>query len=73
VLKIIFQPGHSFWMYSLHHMVRYHGGSRPRRGRIFDPMKSLVGLAAFTGFDLIRGTLGWKTSAMLVICRKARE
>jgi 2-polyprenyl-3-methyl-5-hydroxy-6-metoxy-1,4-benzoquinol methylase len=73
VLKIIFQPGHSFWMYSLHHMVRYHGGSRPRMGRIFDPMKSLVGLAAFTGFDLIRGTLGWKTSAMLVICRKARE
>ena len=33
-------------------------------------MKSLVGLAGFTAFDLLRGILGSKTSAMLVICRK---
>jgi len=70
VLATVFQTGHSFWMYSLHHAVRYEGKSRPRLGAWFDPMKSLVGLAGFTGFDLVRGTLGAKTSAMLVICRK---
>jgi len=70
VIATVFQTGHSFWMYSLHHLVRYQGGSRPRAGEWFDPMKSLFGLASFTAFDLLRGTLGWKTSAMLVICRK---
>jgi hypothetical protein len=33
-------------------------------------MKSLLGLAGFTAFDLARGALGSKTSAMLLICRK---
>jgi len=70
VLAIAFQTGHSFWMYSLHHLVRYGNGSRPRLGRIFDPMKSLGGIAAFTAFDLLRGALGAKTSAMLVIARR---
>jgi len=70
VMATVFQTGHSFWMYSLHHTVRYKGKSRPRAGAWFDPMKSLVGLAGFTTFDLLRGTLGAKTSAMLVIGRK---
>jgi 2-polyprenyl-3-methyl-5-hydroxy-6-metoxy-1,4-benzoquinol methylase len=70
VMTTVFQTGHSFWMYSLHHAVRYEGKSRPRTGAWFDPMKSLVGLAGFTAFDLLRGSLGAKTSAMLVICRK---
>jgi hypothetical protein len=68
VMDTVFQTGHSFWMYSLHHAVRYKGKSRA--GAWFDPMKSLVGLAGFTAFDLIRGSLGAKTSAMLVICCK---
>ena len=70
VMATIFQTGHSFWMYSLHHAVRYAGESRPCAGAWFDPMKSIVGLAGFTAFDLLRGSLGSKTSAMLVICRK---
>ena len=70
VLATAYQTGHSFWMYSLHHLVRYEGKSRPRLGGFFDPMKSLCGLAAFTGFDLLRGAVGAKTSAMLVIARK---
>jgi hypothetical protein len=45
VLATVFQTGHSFWMYSLHHAGRYEGKSRPRAGAWFDPMKSLVGLA----------------------------
>jgi ubiquinone/menaquinone biosynthesis C-methylase UbiE len=71
VMATVFQTGHSFWMYSLHHAVRYEGKSRPRLGAWFDPMKSLAGLAGFTAFDLVRGAVGAKTSAMLVICCKA--
>ncbi len=70
VMATVFQTGHSFWMYSLHHSVRYEGKSRPRAGAWFDPTKSLLVLAGFTAFDLLRGSLGAKTSAMLVICRK---
>ena len=70
VVSTVFQTGHSFWMYSLHHLVRFGQGSRPRAGAWFDPTRSLFGVAAFTAFDLIRGRLGCKTSAMLVICRK---
>jgi SAM-dependent methyltransferase len=70
VLTALYQTGHSFWMYSLHHAVRFNGTSRPRAGAWFDPTKSLVGLAGFTAFDLLRGWLGAKTSAMLVVCRK---
>jgi 2-polyprenyl-3-methyl-5-hydroxy-6-metoxy-1,4-benzoquinol methylase len=70
VMATIFQTGHSFWLYSLHHAVRYEGKSRPRAGAWFDPTQSLVALAGFTAFDLCRSALGSKTSAMLVICRK---
>jgi SAM-dependent methyltransferase len=70
VVDIVFQTGHSFWMYSLHHVVRYEGASRPALGAWFDPMKSLFGIAGFTAFDLLRGAFGAKTSAMLVISRK---
>jgi SAM-dependent methyltransferase len=73
VIGTVFQTGHSFWMYSLHHWVRYQGQSRPKFGAWFDPMKSLFGIAAFTAFDLARGALGAKTSAMLVICRRPAE
>jgi 2-polyprenyl-3-methyl-5-hydroxy-6-metoxy-1,4-benzoquinol methylase len=70
VLSTVFQTGHSFWMYSLHHWVRYEIASRPGIGAWFDPMRSLLGVAAFTAFDLMRGTAGAQTSAMLVICSK---
>jgi SAM-dependent methyltransferase len=70
VVDTVFQTGHSFWMYSLHHLARYEGQSRPWAGEWLDPMKSLFGIAGFTALDLARGALGAKTSAMLVICRK---
>jgi SAM-dependent methyltransferase len=70
VVSVMFQTGHSFWMYSLHHVVRYEGRSRPRLGAWFDPMKSLFGIGMFTGLDLARSALGARTSAMLVICRR---
>lgn len=70
VLATIYQTGHSFWMYSLHHLIRYHEGSRPRMARLFDPMTSVFGVGFFTAFDLTRKACGARTSAMLVVCQK---
>ncbi len=65
-----FQTGHSFWMYSFHHRLRYGDPSRPRLARRFDPLRSVVPLAGFTALDLLRGALGARTSAMLVLARR---
>lgn len=68
-----YQTGHSFWMYSMHHVMRYHGASRPGLSRVFDPfggVVSLPALAAFTAFDKARAMLGCRTSSMLMIARK---
>ena len=65
-----YQTGHSFWMYSLHHRLRYGPNPRPGLARRFDPIGSVLPLAAFTAFDLLRGAVGSRTSAMLVLARK---
>lgn len=65
-----FQTGHSFWMYSMHHSLRYSKGQHVRLSRLFNPFKSLVPLAFFTGLDKMRAFLGQKTSAMLMLARK---
>jgi SAM-dependent methyltransferase len=67
----MFQTGHSFWMYSFHHWLRYEPSERPRLARHFDPIRNVGPLALFTLFDKIRGALGARTSAMLMIARKA--
>lgn len=68
---IHYTTGHSFWMYSFHHTLKYKYGMS-RLARLFDPLNSLVMLSLFTAFDMIRGKLGFKTSAMLVAARKAK-
>jgi len=65
-----FQTGHSFWMYSVHHALRYSSKRYVRLSRLFNPFKSVLPLALFTGFDKVRAALGFKTSAMLLIARK---
>lgn len=65
-----FQTGHSFWMYSVHHWLRYQRGWR-RAAQFFDPFRNVLPLAAFTAFDVVRATLGARTSAMLVLAQKA--
>ena len=63
--------GHSFWLYSLHHALRYNRRlPMPRLARFFDPLRSLVALALVTAFDLLRARLGARTSSMLVVARK---
>lgn len=65
-----FQTGHSFWMYSFHHRLQYGPSPRPGLARRFDPLRNVLPLAAFTAFDLLRGRLGARTSAMLVLARR---
>jgi len=72
LLDIRFQTGHSFWMYSLHHLLKYNRVMPlPRLAGFFDPMRSRVALSMFTAIDLVRSMFGAKTSAMLVLAKKA--
>lgn len=64
-----YQTGHAFWMYSVHHWLKY-GCGLPRLAKWFDPFTGVPFLIAFTAFDRLRGLLGMPTSAMLLIARK---
>lgn len=66
-----FQTGHSFWMYSFHHLIRYNRIFSSRRiARWFDPLRGLPLLVAFTAFDKVRAMLGFRTSSILMLARK---
>jgi 2-polyprenyl-3-methyl-5-hydroxy-6-metoxy-1,4-benzoquinol methylase len=65
-----YETGHAFWMYSVHHRLRYGRKPRPRLARVFDPLESLLPLVAFTGFDRARSMVGARTSAMLLLARR---
>ncbi len=66
-----YQTGHSFWMYSLHHVFKYNTiRPMPLLARCFDPLKGLPFLIAFTAFDTIRRLLGLRTSSLLMVARK---
>lgn len=67
---LLYQTGHAFWMYSVHHRLRYQEPARPALARWFDPFTNVVPLAAFTAFDQVRARLGGRTSAMLILARK---
>jgi len=74
VISIKYQTGHSFWMYSIHHFLRYREkSSYPKLARWFDPIIGLPMLIFFTVADIIRKTLGFKTSAMLFIAKRKQE
>jgi SAM-dependent methyltransferase len=71
VIGIRYQTGHSFWLYSFHHLLRYNRTwPMPRLAALFDPLRSKSMLILFTGFDTLRRMLGFKTSAMLVLARR---
>ncbi len=73
VVYVAYQTGHSFWMYSLHHVLKYNARSpSPRLAAWFDPVRSLLPLMGFTGFDIVRRNFGARTSAMLLAARKPR-
>ena len=70
VAAVRYQTGHAFWMYSLHHRLRYAAHPHPRLAARFDPLTSVAPLIAFTAFDRARALVGARTSAMLHIARK---
>jgi hypothetical protein len=70
-VDIRYQTGHSFWLYSLHHALRYGKRQKPRLARRFDPFGGMLPLLLFfTGLDVVRAALRRRTSAMLVIARR---
>ena len=70
IISIRYQTGHSFWMWSMHHLLRYAYHSPLWLSRSFNPMKGLLFLSVFTAFDKLRAALGFKTSSMLILARK---
>ncbi len=67
---VVYQTGHSFWLYSLHHWLRYGPVPMPRLARLFDPIGALVPLVVATGVDKLRAAMRFPTSAVLVMGRK---
>jgi 2-polyprenyl-3-methyl-5-hydroxy-6-metoxy-1,4-benzoquinol methylase len=66
-----YQTGHSSWMNSFHHVTKYNSRSpSPRLAKWFELPKGLPMLIAVTGFDIVRRTLGARTSAILMVARK---
>lgn len=70
VVALSFLPGHSFWCYSLHHVLKYGNRRWVQLAKCFDPIRSLPSLVAFTAWDMGRAALGAKTSAMLMLAKK---
>lgn len=69
VRALRYQPGHAFWLFSLHHAIANCWGM-PRLAKLVHPLKSLPALAVVVAFDLLRAKLGYKTSAMLMAMSK---
>jgi 2-polyprenyl-3-methyl-5-hydroxy-6-metoxy-1,4-benzoquinol methylase len=70
VLGVRYQTGHSFWLWSFHHRLRYRHRPCPRLAELFNPFRGLPFLVLATAFDKMRATLGFRTSAMLMLARK---
>jgi 2-polyprenyl-3-methyl-5-hydroxy-6-metoxy-1,4-benzoquinol methylase len=70
VVATTYQTGHSFWLYSVHHRLRYGTPRMPRLAKRFDPIGAFVPLVAATAWDKFRAALGFRTSAVLVAGRK---
>jgi 2-polyprenyl-3-methyl-5-hydroxy-6-metoxy-1,4-benzoquinol methylase len=71
VVKLSYQTGHSFWMYSFHHLLRYGRLHSKRLSALFDPMGGgVLFLAGFTALDKLRVFLRFRTSSVLAIARR---
>ena len=71
VIAVRYQPGHSFWLYSFHHALRYATRPLPALARWFNPFGGLLPLLMFfTGLDVVRAALRQRTSAMLILARR---
>ncbi len=69
VVAIRYQTGHAFWLWTLHHWLKY-GKNMHRLAEICHPLRNVPLLALVTAFDIVRAKLGARTSAMLVLAVK---
>lgn len=69
IVDVKFQPGHAFWIWTLHHWLKYEK-NWPRLAAVCHPLRSVPLLAIATAFDLFRAKLGMRTSAMLILAHK---
>ena len=56
-----FLPAHSFWIFSLHHMIE-DSWHQDWLAHFFNPCQNLLLLSFFTGLDMVRAKCGFKTS-----------
>ena len=61
--------GHAFWLWSIHHWLRYQR-HWDTLGRLFNPMKCLPGLAVVTPIDLLRAKLDMETDNLIAVLQK---
>jgi SAM-dependent methyltransferase len=70
VERIAMTPGHAFWLWSLHHLVRF-GWGLDGLGRWLNPIRCLPGVAVITPIDLLRGAWSGPTDNMLIYLRRS--
>ena len=71
VVAIKYQTGHAFWMFSFHHLIRYNSKCQIKwLAEWFNPFSGLPLLVSFTGFDILRKSLGFNTSTILILAMK---
>ncbi|MCA3003167.1 MAG: class I SAM-dependent methyltransferase [Rhodocyclaceae bacterium] len=70
VKSIRYLPSHAFWIFSLHHWV-LDGLKMPRLAKLFNPLQNIPLLCIFTGFDIVRAALGFRTSNIQLVVRRA--
>jgi 2-polyprenyl-3-methyl-5-hydroxy-6-metoxy-1,4-benzoquinol methylase len=70
LVKTAYLPAPTFWVYSIHHLVKYRWGFR-RAARFLDPLRNLPAVGAATAFDLLRARLGFRTSNMRAVIRRS--
>ena len=74
VQQCTYQTGHASWMNSFHHLAKYNARlPSPRLADWFELPKGLPMLIAFTGLDLVRRTLGARTSTILMVGQKSNH
>lgn len=70
-VSVKYLPAPSFWIYSLHHVVKY-ALKMPRLAKWLDPFRNLPLLALVTPFDILRARAGGRTSNMQMIARRTK-
>lgn len=69
LLAFNFLPAQTFWIYSLHNYFVDQKGLR-QFAKYLNPFQNIPLLCLFTGFDILRAKLGFKTSNVQMVARR---